>query len=366
VNSGSNNQISTQQAVVILINYILAAGILTLPRTSAEKVGTPDVWLAVLIGGAIAIAAGSVMAKLSERYPGRTFFEYSTAVAGKWIGGIVSLAMIVYFIAISAFEVRTMAEVTCFFLLEGTPNWAIVIAFMWIGIYLVAGGIDPIARLFEIILPITIIIFAIVTLLSMRIFDFERLRPVLGLGFSPVWKGVKTTTLAFLGPEIMLIITAFMKRPASAIKVVVSGVSIAAAFYLATVILVIGGLSLDGARASTWPTIDLIRSFELQGLLLERFDSLLLTIWIMQIFSTFTVTLYAAAKGASDLFKRGFKPFAYCFLPIIFLCAMLPKNINETFQMGDQIGHVALVLFGVVPLLFLVLSFLRRKRRGRR
>ncbi|WP_372632256.1 GerAB/ArcD/ProY family transporter [Cohnella sp.] len=363
MNTGSNNQISTRQAIVILINYILAAGILTLPRTSAEKVGTTDVWLAVLIGGAIAIAAGSVMARLSDRYPGRTFFQYSTVVAGKWVGGIVSLAMIVYFIWISAFEVRTMAEVTSFFLLEGTPNWAIVIAFMWVGIYLVVGGIDPIARLFEIVLPITIIIFVLVTLLSMRIFEFQRLRPVLGLGFVPVLEGIKTTTLAFLGPEILLVITAFMKRPGAAIKVVVGGVAIAAAFYLATVILVIGGLSLDGARASTWPTIDLIRSFELQGLLLERFDSLLLTIWIMQIFSTFTITLYAAAKGASDLFKRGFKPFVYCFLPIIFLCAMMPKNINETFQMGDIIGNVALYLFGVVPLLFLGLSFMRRRRR---
>ena len=43
------------------------------------------------------------------------------------------------------------------------------------------------------------------------------------------------------------------------------------------------------------PTIDLMRSFEISGLIFERFESLLLVIWIMQIFATYTISYYAAA-----------------------------------------------------------------------
>lgn len=37
------DRITTSQAVVIIVNYILGTGILTLPRASVEKVKTPDV-----------------------------------------------------------------------------------------------------------------------------------------------------------------------------------------------------------------------------------------------------------------------------------------------------------------------------------
>ncbi len=57
--------ITTPQTAVIVINFTLGTGILTLPRTSVEKVHTPDVWLTVILGGLIAMMAGIIMVKLS-------------------------------------------------------------------------------------------------------------------------------------------------------------------------------------------------------------------------------------------------------------------------------------------------------------
>ncbi|KAF0817303.1 Nutrient germinant receptor inner membrane subunit B (GerKB/GerAB/GerBB) [Bacillus sp. ZZV12-4809] len=74
---GSKEKLSSVQAAVILVNYILAAGILTLPRTAAEKINSPDVWITVILGGLLAMCAGVIIVKLSQRYPGRTFYKYS-------------------------------------------------------------------------------------------------------------------------------------------------------------------------------------------------------------------------------------------------------------------------------------------------
>lgn len=41
---------------------------------------------------------------------------------------------------------------------------------------------------------------------------------------------------------------------------------------------------------------------------------------------------------------------------------MTPKNINQLFQIGDLIGNTAIYLCGLVPLLLLVISKLRRKK----
>ena len=358
----SNDKITTSQALVILVNYILATGILTLPRTSVEQVKTPDVWISVFLGGLIAMIVGVIIVKLSQQFPEKTFYQYSQDIVGKWMGRVLSLLIIVYFFTISAFEVRTMAEVTGLFLLEGTPTWAIIMPFMWVGLYLIIGGVNPIARLFEIIFPITIVIFLIVTFMSLGIFEIDNVRPVLGLGMLPVLKGIKTATLAFLGPEIMLLIVAFMKKPDKAVKVVLVGLSIPLIFYVITVVMVIGALSIDGVVMKTWPTLELMRSFEIPGLIFERFESFLLVIWIMQIFATFTITFYAASLGLAQLFKKNIHPFMYGLLPIIYIIAMIPKNINDLFKFGDMIGNIAVFLFGVLPLMLLLISKLKGRK----
>lgn len=355
----SQDRITTSQAVIVVINYILAAGILTLPRTAVEKMKTPDVWISVIIGGIITIVAAIIMVKLSQRYPDKTFYQYSQDIVGKWIGSVICLLMVVYFFTLSAYEVRTVAEITGFFLLEGTPIWAIIMPFLWIGLYLIMDGINPIARLFEIIFPITVVIFLLLTFLSVGLFEVDNLRPVLGLGISPVIKGIKTTVLAFLGPEIMLVMVAFMQKPEKAIKVILVGISIPMIFYIITVVMVIGALSIDGTVTRTWPTIDLIRSFEIQGLIFERFESLLLVIWIMQIFATYTITLYAASLGLAQLFEKKIHPFMFGLLPIIYILSMIPKNLNDLFKFGDIIGNAALYLFGCVPPLFLLIARIR-------
>ncbi|MBO1583413.1 spore germination protein, partial [Bacillus sp. XF8] len=289
------DRITTSQAVVIVVNFILGTGILTLPRASVEKVKTPDVWISVILGGIIAMVAGVIMVKLSQQFPEKTFYQYSQEVVGKWIGRLFSLLVVCYFLATSGFQIRSMAEVISLFLLEGTPTWAIIIPFMWIGLYLIMSGINSIARMFEIIFPITVFIFLLISLMSLGIFEIDNLRPVLGLGVKPVLNGIKITALAYTGPEIMLILLVFMEQPNKAVKVILVGISIPLIFYVITVVMVIGALSVDGVVTRTWPTIDLMRSFEISGLIFERFESLLLVIWIMQIFATYTISYYAAA-----------------------------------------------------------------------
>jgi len=360
------DRITTIQAVIIISNYILGTGILTLPRVATEKVNTPDTWLTVILGGLIAMVAGVIMVKLGQRFPGKTFYQYSQEIVGKWMGKLLSLILVCYFVMMGGFHIRALVEVTSLFLLEGTPYWAIAMPFMWIGLYLIIGGINPIARLFEIILPITVGVFLVVAFMSFKIFEVDNLRPVLGLGIMPVLKGIKTTALSYIGFESMLIIMAFMKQPNQAVKAVLVGIFIPLIFYLITIVMVIGGLSVDDVVTKTWPTIDLMRSFEMPGLLFERFESLLLVIWIMQMFTCFNVSHYAASLGLAQLFKKNIHPFMFGLLPVIYIISMTPKNTNDLFKLGDTMGNVAFFLFGIQPpLLLLVLKLKKRKYKAK-
>lgn len=356
------DRITTAQAAVVVINYTLGTGILTVPRASAEKVKTPDIWLTVILGGLIAMMVGVIIVKLGQQFPRKTFYQYSQEIVGKWVGGLLSLLLVGYFVMMCGFHARALAEVTSFFLLEGTPSWAIVMPFMWVSLYLIMGGINPIARLFEIILPITVGIFLVVAFMGFKVFEIDNLRPVLGLGIMPVLQGIKTTALSYTGFESMLIIMAFMKQPNKAVKAVLIGISIPLIFYVITVVMVIGALSVEGVVTRTWPTIDLMRSFEMPGLLFERFESLLLVIWIMKMFTCFNVGHYAASLGLAQLFQKNIHPFMFGLLPVIYIISMIPKSTNDLFKLGDIMGNFALFLFGLQPLLLLLVLRLKKRK----
>ncbi|ULO07026.1 GerAB/ArcD/ProY family transporter [Paenibacillus sp. 19GGS1-52] len=360
MNTQAKDRITTIHATIIMVNYVLAAGVLTLPRTIVQAGGVPDVWISVILGGLISTLLGAVIVKLSQRFPGQTFYQYSRKIIGKPLGILLSVAVAAYFLCIASFEMRTVQEVTSFFLLEGTPLWAIAAIFMWVAIYLCRGGINAISRMCRLIVPITWGIFLGACLLSLGIFDINNLRPVLGEGLGPVLKAVKPTALTYNAGEAMLFLTAFLAKPNKAMRVLVVGMLISMFFYLVAVVMTIGAFSVDGVVTRTWPFIDLIRSFEVEYLIFERFESLLLAIWIMQIFCTFCIVFYGAALGLSQILNKKFHYCLFVLLPLVYVVAEVPPNLNGLFAFGTGLGNWALGLFGLLPLLLLIIAHFRR------
>ena len=359
MNTKAQDRITTSQATIIMVNYILVAGIFSLPRTIVQAAGTPDVWISVILGALCSMVTGIIIARLCQRFPGQTFYQYSASIAGKPLAVLLGLLIIGYFLAVCGYELRTMQEVTMFFLLEGTPAWAVAGLFLWVALYLCRGGINALSRLSRLVSPLAGAIFFGVCLLSLKVFDLDNLRPVLGEGLAPVWRGVKPTALTYTAGEALLFIVAFMDKPKRAGRVLVIGTLISMIFYLLAVVLTIGAFSVEGVVTRTWPFIDLIRSVEV-NLLFERFESLLLVIWIMQIFCTFCISFYGAALGVSQIFNLKLDHCLFLLLPFAYLITEAPHNINNLFAFGTGLGNWAIVLFGLIPLPLLLIAYFRR------
>lgn len=112
----------------------------------------------------------------------------------------------------------------------------------------------------------------------------------------PVIKGLKPSYLSYSGYEVLLIITAYMADMKASNKAAIYSILICTIIYLITIVTVVGNLSLPGIETRMWPTFDMVRSFEIEGFLFERYESL----------------------------------FIVLMLPILYLFAYLPKNLEET------------------------------------
>lgn len=357
----SDDKITATQAAIFLTNTVLGAGILTLPRGVSQATKTPDAWLTILLGGVIIMGIILLMVKLCQQFPGQTVFQFAGTIVGKFPGKLISLILILNFIVVAGFEIRTLAEVSVFFLLEGTPLEAVVLPFIWVGTYLVLGGINSIARVFQIVLPISILVLLVSFGVSLRLFDIDNLRPVLGSGLKPVVQGLKSSILIYAGCEVVLTLIAFMQHPQQAVKAMLGGIAIPFGLYLLTVVLVIGGLSIDAVITSTWPTIDLVRSFEVTGFFVERLEFPLMVIWLMQMFCNFCSFFFQASLGCSQLMNVPIRPVIFALVPIIFLSTMIPKSIQGLFSLGDTIGLLGVGMFFVIPLLLSLIWLIRRK-----
>ncbi|MUG23254.1 GerAB/ArcD/ProY family transporter [Paenibacillus macerans] len=357
----SDDKITTSQAVVFLTDSILGAGILTLPRSATEEVQTPDAWLSVVLASVLALLVVFIMIKLSQQFPGNTVFEFSQKIAGVIPGSALSALLIVFFMMMAVFEIRMLAEVTIFYLLEDTPIWAIIIPFIWVAAYLISGGINCIARLFQIIFPVSILVLVLSLFLSLRLFDIDNMRPLLGEGLPPVIAGLKSTLLSFAGFEVVLILVGHLQHPEKAVKRLLPGMSIPIALYLITTVIVVGGMSTSAVLRSTWPTLDLLRSFEISGLFFERFEFPFLVIWIMQMFCNFTSNFFVVSLGVSNVFRIKFPAALFALMPVIFIAALLPKSINDLLGLGGANGIMSVIVFVLVTLPLSVIFLIRKK-----
>lgn len=342
-------------------SLLIGTRILTLERDVGQKLNTPDVWISVLIAGVLFIFLGIISAKLSQRFPKETFFQYNKTIVGKFFGLLISIISIIYYTFLSGYEVRILSELVHTYLLIRTPKEFVIITFICVGTYLVVGGINTIARTFQLYLPIILFILISILLLGMYEFEPENLMPVLGKGILPVIKSTGTTSLSFVGFGIIMVITSFMKNPGKAVTAVAIGIVIPTVVYVISAVILVGVLTIDEVKTLTWPLASFVNAIEYPGGFVENFQVFFLIVWIMSIYTTCVGTHYIASIGMSQVFNKEFSIFVYALNPVIYIVALLPVNINKAFSMGSLLGNMGLVIEGVLPALLLIIAYIRKK-----
>ncbi|WP_243292297.1 GerAB/ArcD/ProY family transporter [Bacillus sp. FJAT-47783] len=364
--NGTNKHLTTTQAAIALTMTIIGVGIVTVPRGSAEEAQTPDIWISMMIGGVLYIVAAFFVTKLCHQFNGMTLYQFSPILVGKWLGAVCNVFVMSYFYLSTGFQARTTAEVLRVYLLDKTPIEVIIIVYICVGQYIVISGIYSIVKLLQMYFPIVLLFILFMLGLSVTTIDINNLRPVLGEGMKPVLNGIKPTALSLSGIEIYFVLMAYMEQSKKAMKVATIGTLIPLFLYILILIAVIGTLTVDEVRLLTWPTMELVKSFEMKILLFERFESFFIILWVITTFTSFIMYYYLASIGLSQVLKKKYKPIVYGLLPFIYLCAMYPEDINSLFKLGDYLGSMAIVIAGIFPIVLLTIAFIRRKQNEKR
>lgn len=355
-----DDQISPIQMTVILISVMFGVGILTLPRVVAQTVGTPDAWMAVLFAGGIGIVQASVIGKLCAVFPRQDFFAFSQLILGRPISVIITLLFVLEYLLVFAYESRVMGAVVRQYLLDRTPLEVIVLIMLFASAYLVAGGVGPLVRINQLFLPIILFFVAIGVLLGFQNFDAKNALPLFRTGFKPLLDGTIESAFSFLGFEIMLFLSVYLQKPE---KVLGNGVLAVVVVSISTTVIVflaIGVFGVQPLSRLTWGGLEIVRNIEIPKGLIERTESVFLTVWIMAIFTTVSLTHFVSSLLVGQILNKHWRSMMYWMLPVAYIISMTPKSLIEVFQLGNYLSYLGLFLNSVVPTLLLVVAKVRR------
>ncbi len=349
--------------IVFLISTIIGVGIVTLPREAAIIIGQPNMWISIILGASIAFLNGMLIFAMIKRYPNQTVYDIGPKVAGRWIGNVFNFTFIVYSIVLSAFIVRTMAEIVNYYLLDLTPRFIVISVLIIACFYLVASGMENIMAFFQLYFPIIILMFLVLTILSVRNIEITNLRPVLSQDIVPLLKGTKTMFFSFVGYELIMILsknrTLTSWRAMSTVFLLSIGT--VCTIYVLFFILNIGILSVEELKVTTFPTIEMAKSIEFQGFFFERFELLFLFGWIITIFTTVVAYYYTALLGLSTTLQCKKNVYLNAGVGIsILVLSLFPDGITELFSYGRYINYLSYASLIAIPLILLLISISRR------
>jgi len=345
---------------------IVGVGIFSSPREVIDKVGS-DAWLVTLIGGIVVF----LLLYLIYMVMKKNDFEDLTNILqnnfGKYLGGVFAIIFAIYSIFIVSLGMREFVEVIRQYLLRQTPTEFILMVTILTGTYLVRGEIGDLVKFNEISFWIMFIPAFAVFILTVINADFTNLLPVLNNKPSDYFRASRYILFCFGGIEIAYLILPYVKNKKNSIGVLRKSIIFVTIFYIIVMILILGMFSKAQSKILLWPTISMIKSLDIPGTFIERWEGVVMAFWILFYFTTFVNTYFFSGEIVKNVFKlKDIKLSSLLLMPIIYVIALYPDNIAELYNLQFKTTPVlltAIFVFALLPILILLVS--RGKGRGK-
>lgn len=355
-------KISAYQLGILIIVTVVGVGILTLPRNVVEIANT-DGWILILVAGAVTIGISLVINTLANKFPNETIIEYSRDLAGYPLSILIGIILILYYIIFAAFSVRIFGEVLKMYLLPNTPIEIIIITFLITTIYLVRSGLEGIVRFYEIIIFIMFIPYFIALFTGTSNLDYSNILPSFQIPPISILTGTLQVIFSFIGFEAVFLFIPFVSDRKNMKKTLIIVMSIITFIYLISTIIVLASFGSHEIQTLIWPLMAYIKSIQVPGAFIEQLEGVIMTIWVLFIFTTLGTIYFSPAFLLTRLTKtKEHKIFVIALLPIIYILSLQPDNVAQIYDwLGVFSMYAGTLVVIIIPIFLLILAKIRKK-----
>ncbi|MGD6817214.1 GerAB/ArcD/ProY family transporter [Metabacillus sp. 84] len=362
-----NNRVTVFQLYFFIIQTQIGVGILGLPfEVQMEAKG--NAWISILLSGVLIQLILTLYWLLAKRYPNQNLYEYSPQLLGRFFGGATNLLYGVYGIAVMAVILIFAVGVIKDWVLDETPRWIILAMICLVGVYLGKEKPDVIAK-FHVIVSGLILLLLVITIIALFNYPLEirYLFPITQTGVKEILNGVTKVYFSMIGFELLLIIYPYMKartslsilKSASLANVTVTSVYA----YLTVVCQIV--FSPREMEIIPQPILYLVKALYIH--VVERFDLLFVSIWVVNVATSYISYLFLTLEGMKAVFKKAKRSFlAYLICASTFLFALLITKEEHANFLNDLLLKATVFFLLFVPFLLLGLSLIISKMNRKR
>ncbi|MFB5660395.1 endospore germination permease [Alteribacillus sp. HJP-4] len=357
-----DEKISTGTLGIVIASFLMGVGILTVPRTVTTATGGFGGWLSLLATGLLFIVIGGFAAGyLLKMFPGENLILFGSRILTKPLNAVVCFLFLLYFTAAASLHCRILSDVMKLYVLDTTPPTVIIGSLLLVSTYVVSHGINTIVRLNILFFPLVFGILALILFLNVRgDFTLEEVRPFFVPDIAVYTKGITSSLYVFVGIGLLYFLAPFIKRPEKIPLSVAIGIGVVTFSNIITLFIAVGIFNFAAVQNIVYPTIELAKDIAIPGAFIERIEAFYMTVWVLAIFSAVSSTHYVVSLGMSQLFNGKQKLWAIWPLPLFFLIAMAPENIDEYFRWKTVLSYVGTTFLIGVPVLYILIAKIRK------
>jgi spore germination protein (amino acid permease) len=344
-----------------IVVTVVGIGIFSYPRDVASLVGG-DVWAITIGAGLLNLLVLKLVIQAIKVNGFRRITDIVRGNLGSFFGGIVLLFMLIPNIVAISLGMRAFVEVVKIYLLEKTPTEFLIFITILVGVYIVRGGIRSNVKFNEITLWVMFIPMIIILLFAIGMADFTNVLPVFRNKPENYFNALVGAMFSFGGLEIVYLIAPLLKNKKKAYKNIITSITFIVFFYTLVAVLCIAVFSTAETKKLLWPMITMVRTIEIPGSFIERWDGVVMALWVIFYFTTFSNGYTYSSYLLSDAVAlKDIRVSTMILAPFIYIIAMTPTNISELYSAVHTITPINLII-NLVILPFVLIITGRRIR----
>ncbi|NIK69338.1 GerAB/ArcD/ProY family transporter [Paenibacillus sp. BK720] len=347
--------ISISQMAILYFAYVTGSAKIVIPGPLISMAFNAA-WLSILISASFGALLLLIIFYLHDKNPGLTLIAISNKTIGRWPTVILACAMLTMALHMASGIIIDVSTFMTSMMLPETPNYIFMGMLYFLAALLLRSGIEPMARMFSILIVFVMAFWAIVLLLLIPQYHPEFLRPVFPVGIKPALLGAYSTA-GFPYGEVVLFAMLLPFSRAKQTKPLKKALfwallANAATLIISTLctIMELGPMATE-KRFSVFVIAQMIEV----GDIIERVEAVIGLALIAGSLMKATITLYAIQLIITELFKlKNDRLLTNPICLAVFLLALtMPSNTKRWEELVFIVHPLWVAVVYVLPLLII-------------
>ncbi|MBP3039691.1 endospore germination permease [Bacillaceae bacterium Marseille-Q3522] len=352
---------SSFQMTFLVFMPIISTAVLTIPSVTFKHAGR-DLWISPILASVSGMFTAFIVYRLHKLFPNETIIQYSRHIVGGVLGKVIGFIYLFYFLYVSGLIEREYADFVIISFLPNTPLSVVIGSIVLVSAFAVRSGLEVLGRISQLFFPIYMLPFFLLLLLIPD-FDVENMLPILEKGIGPPIRGAIQPALWFNQVFLISMLLPFLTDREKGRKwsLVAVFVGMLTMLYLNFVNLFLFGESIS---TYTYPVFYAFRYISV-ATFFERFESVVIVIWVMGVFLKLSVFYYVLSFGTAQILQlTDHRPFVYPLgLLMILFGLWASPGLPELVKTIERIIPFAeTFVFVFIPFMLLLLAKARKKK----